>query len=60
MEHNIQGMPQNMYTQIIAALLIKFCPEKETALTMEEIGNADGCLVYAENGKIIVKGFENG
>lgn len=52
----VQGMPQNMYTQIITALVNKYAA-REVHLTPEELGNTNGCLIYFENGILIVKGY---
>lgn len=58
--YEIEGMPQNVYTQIIGALAILFGKNSEIELGINTIQLVQGCTIVIENGKLKIKGFSNG
>lgn len=57
----VQGIEIQMHHQLIGALLKRIGVD-EIELTVEEIGNIKGILIYIQDGKIKIRdgGFNNG
>lgn len=56
----VEGMPQNIYTQIIGLLVILFGKHSEINLSLKEIELVKGCVIWVENDQLKIKGFSNG
>lgn len=53
-----EGLPLNQTQQIIGALVLKHC-QGETTITIEELTDVKGIIMYFENGKFKIRSFKN-
>jgi len=59
MNLDIQGMPQNIYTQLLGAIACKLYTDGKIEISIKDIGDIRGSIIYVDGNNIIIKGFKS-
>lgn len=58
MSFEIQGMPQNIFSQLLGYAAFHFDPDGKIKISIEKVSEITGCIVSVEGNDIVVQGFK--